>query len=58
MTAKIVISPWHGGRRIHSAKDIFPNAELSLHNLDIFGKFMKYIVNRWIVYREIAQPLC
>ena len=32
---------WHGGTRSHSAKDIFPNAELSLHNLGIFRKFMK-----------------
>ena len=49
---------WHGRTASHSAKYSFPNAELSLHNLNIFQKFMKQTVNRWIVYREIAQPLC
>ena len=32
---------WHGGTTSHSAEYSFPNAELSLHNLSIFGKFMK-----------------
>ena len=49
---------WHGETKSHSAKYGFPNADFSLHNLRIFGKFMKENVNRWIVYREIAQPLC
>ena len=49
---------WPGGTASHSAKYSFPNAELPLHNSSIFGKYIKETVNRWIVYREIAQPLC
>ena len=49
---------WHGGTTSHSAKYSFPHAELPLHNLSIFGKFMKETVNRWIVYRDLTQPLC